>query len=66
MDRVSECKAIFEIGKTIDDATVTVARTSPLSVYLGYSARTISTRFRPDELLMSLDWFRSVICWEVY
>ena len=36
MDRVSECKAIFEIGKTIDAAAATVTRTSPLSIYLGY------------------------------
>ena len=39
MDRVSECKAIFEIGKTIDAAAAaaaTVTRTSPLSIYLRY------------------------------
>ena len=37
MDRVSECKAIFEIGKTNDAAAATVTRsTSPLSIYLRY------------------------------
>ena len=36
MDRVSECKAIFEIGKTIDAAAAAVTRTSPLSIYLRY------------------------------
>ena len=38
MDRVSERKAIFEIGKTIDAAAAAnaVTRTSPLPIYLRY------------------------------
>ena len=44
MDRVSECKAIFEIGKTIDAAAIATAAVTSLSVYLGYHVR--ASRFR--------------------